>query len=192
MIKTGAVVAVPPQTWDADAHKLSTEPESYRSRFAPTHVVISQGIPGYTGHRPHNPSWHCQLRRADLSGPNMAPYLQGAGVKTENYHPQQPHAPDHTALDRSRLPKRMPTPGYTGHMPKTREHNYGTSHWRPDVPPTRAQRANLSKASAMKKAAGMPKEFLALSSQRDSQRDSQRGYDGLVNISGARLNDLEC
>ena len=46
---------------------------------------------------------------------------------------------DRVALDRSRMPTRMPVVGYRGHLRGTKESSecYGTSHWRPSLPTNR-------------------------------------------------------
>lgn len=46
------------------------------------------------------------------------------------------------ALDRSHYPKKMPPPGYSGHLPQTKTsiYAYGTSRWAPAEPVDRSPR----------------------------------------------------
>ena len=94
MIKEGPVVAIPPQTWNkADRTYLAlhpnTDPCEYEMRHQPTHVVVGAGIPGYTGHRAHNPTWNNPHRRPDLRSPTILPHLEAEGkshlADEENY-----------------------------------------------------------------------------------------------------------
>lgn len=60
IIKEGSAVALPPQTWEKKSNKtayLSLHPDSFRSRVAPSHVVVSAGVPGCA----------CALERISLS-----------------------------------------------------------------------------------------------------------------------------
>ena len=58
----------------------------------------------------------------------------------------RPHATDYKALDRSRMPDAMPIVGYSGHLRGTKGSTscFGTSHWRPDLPPSRAAQASMA------------------------------------------------
>jgi len=156
-IKTGSVVMIPEQTWNKNEKAyLAMNPRDYMERHQPTHVVSSAGIPGYTGHKPHNPKWSVPLRRPNLRAEHVRPHLEAGGksdmIDHENYAPQQPHAIDRVKLDRHGWPTRMPPPGYTGHLPHTKEHCFGTSHFRDSMPQTRAQAAQTAKAEAHKRA----------------------------------------
>ena len=64
------------------------------------------------------------------------------------------HATDYKALDRSLMPRRMPIVGYSGHLRNTTESHrcYGTSHWRPTVPPNRSAAAAAAFETARKRA----------------------------------------
>jgi len=169
VIKAGSAVSIPPQTWNGskaaktmyaqDANFLALHPDSYRSRYQPSHVVASAGISGYTGHKPQNPSWSIPHRRPDLRAKHISPHLEDPhAAEWENYPPQQSHAPDHVALDRNALPAKMRTnvpipPGYTGHMSKVKTGaQFGTSRWRKDMPTTRADSQKASFASGKKRA----------------------------------------
>ena len=175
----------PPQKWNATkAGYLTLAPGSYEARHAPSHVVVGAGIPGYTGHVPHNPGWTLPHRRPDLQSPSIRPYLEADGkgylAELENYTPQAPHMIDHEQLDRRAMPKSaqfaslpcshkhacsdtrlhaplqpsadIPPPGYTGHLPRQKEHSYGTSHWRKDAPASRASEAAFARSVASNRA----------------------------------------
>ena len=106
-----------------------------------------------SGYQPHAPTWSVPHRRADRESPFLKPYLEANGEDLDKYPPQKPHAPDYRSLNRSAMPKRMPVPGYTGHVARTKDstESFGTSHWRPSVPASRAAAAAAAKESAVKR-----------------------------------------
>jgi len=171
-IKQGAPLAIPTQTWNEDAARnpFSLSPDSFRNRSQPTHVIVNGGIPGYRGHRPHAANWTMPHRRADRHSPFLKPFLAQTNQSLEEYPANAPHDTDGGARfampDKAKMPRRMPIPGYTGHLPGTTNDSvgsFGTSHWRKELPATRAQ------AQA---------EAFAMAQQRG--RDSFLGYDDYV------------
>ena len=177
-IKTGAVCMIPEQTWNKeDKTYLALHPVSYyeRAHAHPTHVVATAGIPGYTGHKPHNPKWSVPLRRPNMRAEHVRQHVAANGmadlIDFENYEPQKAHAPDHVSLQRDHFPSRKPMPGYTGFLPQNREHCFGTSVYRDKPPVTRAQSALEAKAVAGKRA-----EWEAQSRANDPR--NKAGYDG--------------
>jgi len=155
VIKQGTAVAIPDQTWHGKdkPQYLTLHPDSFRNRSQPSHVVVSSGVSGYSGYKPHAPTWSVPHRRADRESPFLKPYLEANGEDLDKYPPQKPHAPDYRSLNRSAMPKRMPVPGYTGHVARTKDstESFGTSHWRSSVPASRAAAAAAAKESAVKK-----------------------------------------
>lgn len=126
------------------------------------------GVPGYMGHVPHGTALS-MTKRADAVGPwgprsvktgwsavqpNKRPASSSTAAKTPGPGYVRPHATDYKALDRTGLPDRMPVVGYAGHLRKTRDSTecFGTSHWRPNMPPSRAAQAAMSYDMAKQKA----------------------------------------
>mmetsp|Transcript_69082 Transcript_69082/g.136981 ORF Transcript_69082/g.136981 Transcript_69082/m.136981 type:complete len:152 (+) Transcript_69082:686-1141(+) len=121
----------------------------------PLGIATATGIPGYAGHVPHGAS-------LDAIGARSKP-LMGNRPHTAPMQVSVQRAPEYKALDISKMPKRMPLVGYTGHLRRTKESqvSYGTSHWRPAVPPTRAAQAALAyeKARQMAIDAHRPSDY---------------------------------
>ena len=84
-----------------------------------------------------------------LSPTQSAPH---SGVSS--FSPHRPHATDYKAMDRTKMPMRMPIVGYRGHLRNTKESTvcYGTSYWRPTISPTRAAAAAAAYEHAKQKA----------------------------------------
>ena len=116
------------------------------------------GVPGYMGHVPHGTPPKPEEQKPDPIGPwgprpinwsgsvaKPRPVSSPATAKPEPAY-NRPHATDYKALDRSGMPDRMPVVGYAGHLRRTRESttSFGTSHWRPTTPPTRAAQAAMA------------------------------------------------
>jgi len=122
---------------------LADRPTTSWQATASAHKPTPKGvinIPGYAGHVPH---WMP---------------LDGSARPTGSALSKGP--PEYKALDRSCMPKVMPLVGYTGHLRHTKESNvcFGTSHWRPQAPPSRAARAALAYERA-RQTASRPNEF---------------------------------
>lgn len=134
---------------------LADRPTTSWQEIAPAHkptpkgaaVVGGVGIPGYAGHVPHG------VPLDELGRPMRPASAPSISVR----------APEYKALDRSGMPKMMPLVGYTGHLRRTKESNvcFGTSHWRPQAPPSRAAQAALAYERARQKAieARRPNDF---------------------------------
>jgi len=159
-IKQGTPLAIPTQTWNEDAanNPFSFRPDSFRNRSQPTHVIVNGGIPGYRGHRPHAANWGMPHRRADRHSPFLKPYLSASGESLEEYPANAPHDTEGGARfampPKERMPKKMPIPGYSGHIPGTTNNSvgsFGTSHWRKDVPVTRGQAQAMVFAAAQER-----------------------------------------
>lgn len=106
VIREGTAVAIPKQTHNERKNRtyLAVSPDSFRSRSQPSHVIVSAGIAGYKGHKPHAAAWSTPHRRADRQSPFLAPYLEAQGESTEEYTPIKPHAPDRFGhVDQSKL-----------------------------------------------------------------------------------------
>jgi hypothetical protein len=144
MIQEGTAVQIPPQTWDRN---LSASPTSFRSRSVgrPTHSIVGSGVPGYMGWVPHGKGQTVGERNANDRAANRARFV----AMSQRYH-----ATDYKSLDRSLMPKRMPVVGYSGHLRNTKESVscYGTSHWRPVVPTSRAAASAAAFDGAKQKA----------------------------------------
>ena len=149
MMEESFALPVPPQPWETEAPQLSQDSvrrhkeltsgrdydgpppfwrgsarfesaPSFRSRIATSKQVVAPGVPGYMGHIPHS--------------------AMGRG----NHSPREEHfvkAP-YKALDQTSYPKKMPPPGYAGHVHGTKSsvEAYGTSRWAPKEPQNRSPR----------------------------------------------------
>lgn len=121
IIKVGTAVQIPPQTWD-EPREGAVQALSFRKRVPPEFEIVSAGVPGYAGHLPNGAIPHRDYTT-----------LRGANSNHAHRH-------DRWAMDRSLQPTRLPIVGYSGHMRGTKGslESYGTSHWRPRAPTTKA------------------------------------------------------
>ena len=139
IIRVGTSVQIPPQTWEKDAPEVNPDALSFRKRTPPEFSIVTAGVPGYRGYLPNG------------AVPNKAySSLRGADSNHMTRH-------DRFKYDRSLQPTRMPIVGYSGHMRNTKEslECYGTSHWRPRAPTSKAQQAALALEAAKKRAIDM-------------------------------------
>ena len=121
IIKVGTSVQIPPQTWE-DPKPGVVQALSFRKRVPPEFEIVTAGVPGYAGHLPNG----------------SVPHPDYTSMRGANSNHSKRH--DRWAYDRSLQPTRMPIVGFSGHMRGTKEslECYGTSHWRPRPPSTKA------------------------------------------------------
>lgn len=157
MQERGSSNFVPPQPRDAESPRLSPESvrayvnqtggsrtgstnhtrlreePSFRSRSQPTGTVVSPGVPGYMGHVPHGVGReaHVVEGRTDHV------------AKFDDFSSRPHKAIDQ---DREHIPRKMPPPGYAGHLHQTVNSTecYGTSRYAPKTPPSREPRQMAS------------------------------------------------
>ena len=137
---------------------------------APMKEVGGRAVPGYMGHVPHGEptppaqqeimgpwgrqpvkmGWSAEMakQRRPASSPPVRETTDGTPAHT------RPHATDYKALDRSSMPEHMPLVGYAGHLRRIKDSTdcYGTSHWRPETPVSRAMATAMAYESAKQKA----------------------------------------
>ena len=100
---------------------------------------------------------------------------------------EKPYYTEHWALDRTLLPQRMPIPGYRGHLRRTKDSNrcFGTSHWKPRAPPSRAAQTRAAYENARR---------LASEAQRSADFMDNDPFTGMDGKQGSRpiRKELEC
>ena len=134
IIKVGHAVQIPPQTWETN--EVDPRALSFRRRVPPECEIVRAGVPGYAGHLPNA----------------RPPHKDYTSLNSANSNHSKRH--DRFAYDRSLQPTRMPVVGFSGHMRNTKEslECYGTSHWRPRAPTTKAAQQAAALEAAKKRA----------------------------------------
>lgn len=134
MIDEGHATAMPSQTWNEQSQALWGNEYDFNARHPTQHATLTAGVPGYSGFRPHGNSY----------------------LYPDSNQLPKPHARDMFALDTTQRPTYMPPPGYSGHLRATKESHvsYGTSHWKPTKPVSRAMAAAMVSEAAVQRALG--------------------------------------